>query len=177
MTPFFSTPDRIAALRAAAERWQGTPFAPGGRAACGPRGGASCHRLVIAVVSEAGVPWSQEEVPDAPLNRAAHHHGSLMADWLRAHRDRFAEITLSDSQPSALGSQPSLADLVQPGDVLLIRHGIGVHHAAAALDRGEIIQTLQGIGAHIVQPVERKQRQRLWAVFRPIDPAQLSSLS
>ncbi len=159
MTPFFSTPERVAALRTVAERWVKTPFAPGGTAVCGRRGGASCHRLVIAIEAEAGVPWGQEEVADAPLNRAAHHHGSLMAEWLRSHGDRFAEISAAAGE---------LADVVQPGDVLLIRHGIGIHHAAAALDRGEIIQTLQGIGAHIVQPVERKQRQRLWAVFRPL---------
>lgn len=160
MKPFFSAPERIAALRTAAERWNLTPFAPGGKTH-GPRGGACCHRLVIAVESEAGLPWSQDEVPDGVLNRAAHHAGSVMADWLRAHPDRFAEILA----PADL----SLADLVQPGDVLLIRHGVGVHHAAAALDRGEIIQTLQGIGAHIIRPVERRQRQRLWALFRPLE--------
>lgn len=160
MTPFFTTPERIAALRLAAERWTRTPFAPAG-AVWGPRGGACCHRLAIAVEGEAGVPFSQAEVPDAPLNRAAHHPGSLMADWLRAHGARFAEITASTPE--------QLSELVQPGDILLIRHGVGVHHAAVALDRGEVLQTLQGIGAHIAQPVDRRMRQRLWAVFRPLE--------
>jgi cell wall-associated NlpC family hydrolase len=155
MTSYFSTPERISALRTAAERWQGTPFAPAA-AVCGPRGGACCHRLVVAVLAEAGFPLAQGEVPDGVLNRATHHVGSIMADWLRAHPDRFAEIT------------PAGLDTVQPGDLLLLRLGVGAHHVALALDRGEVIQTWQGIGAHIAQLSDRRTAKRLMAVFRPL---------
>jgi cell wall-associated NlpC family hydrolase len=155
MTPFFSTPDRIAALRAAAQRWQGTPFAPAA-AVCGPRGGACCHRLVIAGLAEAGFPINQADVPDGVLNRATHHSGSQMADWLRDNPARFQEIT------------PAALDGVQPGDLLLLRLGIGAHHAALALDRREVLQTWQGIGAHIAQLADRRTAKRLLAVFRPL---------
>jgi hypothetical protein len=155
MTPFFSTPDRIAALRAAAEHWQGTPFAPAA-AVCGPRGGACCHRLVVAVLAEAGLPIYQEEIPDAPLNRATHHQGSLMADWLRAHPQRFEEIPL-----------PTLAVML-PGDIGLLRLGIGAHHAALALDRREVLQTWQGIGAVIGPLDDPRMEKRLMALFRPL---------
>jgi hypothetical protein len=155
--PFFSTPDRIAALRAAAERWQGTPFAPAA-AVCGPRGGACCHRLVIAILAEAGFPFDQSEVPDAPLNRATHHKGSMMADWLQAHPDRFDEIPL-----------PTPA-VIQPGQIALLRLGIGAHHSMIALDRRECLQTWQGIGAHISSLDDPRIAKRLLALFTPLDP-------
>ncbi|MFA5265800.1 MAG: hypothetical protein WC378_18425 [Opitutaceae bacterium] len=155
-TAFFSDPAHVAALRTAAERWQGTPFAPAA-AVCGPRGGACCHRLVIAVLAEAGFPIAQNEVGDAPLNRASHHAGSMMADWLRAHPERFEEIPI-----------PTIASL-QPGDIALLRLGIGAHHSALVLDRGEVLQTWQSLGASITTAAERRTEKRLAAVFRPLN--------
>ena len=154
--PFYNTPERIAALRTAAERWKDTPFAPAA-AVCGPRGGACCHRLVIAPLVETDFPITQAEIPDGVLNRASHYAGSQMADWLRAHPDRFEEILL-----------PTLA-CVQPGDILIIRLGIGAHHAALALDRGEVLQTWQGLGASITTMADRRIEKRLFAVFRPLE--------
>ncbi len=154
--PFFNTPERIAALRTAAERWQGTPFVPAS-AICGPRGGACCHRLAVAPLIETGFPITQEELPDGVLNRASHYAGSQMADWLRANPDRFEEIPI-----------PTLA-CIQPGDIILLRLGIGAHHAALALDRGEVLQTWQGMAAAITVCAERRIEKRLHALFRPLE--------
>jgi len=152
MTPFFSS-SNVPGLRQAALSWCGTPFAPGGSTK-GPRGGACCHRLVAAAIAEADFPVTQEEMPDGNINRATHHPGSVMADWLRANPERFLELPQSSFEFS-------------PGDILIIRLGIGAHHAALVLDNGEVLQTWQRIGAHI-SPLDQRLLKRIHAAFRPI---------
>jgi cell wall-associated NlpC family hydrolase len=150
MSPFFEQAD--VDLDAIAARWVGTPFAPAG-AICGPRGGASCHRLVVAVLAEAGVPISQEEIPDAVLNRATHFPGSLMAEWLRAKPDRFDEMDSAQ---------------IRAGDILLFKFGVGAHHAGLALSGQRLLQTWQHAGAHITRYDAPPLHKRLYAVFRPL---------
>jgi cell wall-associated NlpC family hydrolase len=147
MSPFF-TSDRWPALESAAIAWVGTPFAPraGIRSA-----GACCHRLCVGVLHDAGFAITQDEVPDSifALNRATHHAGSVIADWL-------------DTQPSRFSPSSD----VQPGDVLLLRLGVGAHHAAIALPGDRIIHTWQHTGAVIVC-ITPKLTARIAHIYRP----------
>ena len=151
MKPLFDE-SNWAALEAIAQRWVGTPFAPGG-AVCGPRGGASCGRMVVAILSESGLPITQQEFPDTPLNRATHYPGSVMSDLLRALPERFFESTAKD---------------IQPGDILIIKLGIGAHHAGIALPGQRVIHSWQKEGAHINRWDEPRLTKRIYSVFRPL---------
>lgn len=157
MTPFFNTPERIAALVAAADALEGTPFAPGGCIA-GPRGGMCCHRSVIWVLEHAGFPVHQWQIADGPMTRGTHHVGSAMAAWLDTQSDRF--------MPLQMESWESL----QAGDVLIIRNGVGSHHAALLLAQGRVLQSFQQIGVHIVTGVYEQRRRLITHVYRPISP-------
>ena len=153
MTPFF-TQDNIDRLEEFAIAWTGTPFAPGG-AVCGPRGGASCVRLVAAGIISCGFPLDQDEIPDAPLNRASHHVGSMMEDWLRVNPERFEEVPASE---------------ICPGDLLLIKLGIGVHHIGLALAGDRMMHTWQHMGAHVIHHTDPQMKKRIHSVFRPLKP-------
>jgi cell wall-associated NlpC family hydrolase len=154
-TPFFNSPERLAALRAAADSWDGTPWAAGSGVK-GARGGVCCHRLVTGILVDAGFPITQEEVPGGTLNRATHFPGSVMADWLRAHPDRFEEF-------------PANPTTLQAGDLLTIRLGLGSHHIAIMADHLYVAHSWQGVGAHIGRIVEPKLLSRITHIFRPIE--------
>lgn len=152
MTPFYTEKNQ-ADLEVAALYWEGTPFAPAA-AVRGERGGVCCHRLVIGVLADAGFPVTQDEIPDGPLGRATHHKGSMMADWLREHGDRWKEYPPKEP--------------VRPGDILLIRIGVGAHHAAIVLPDGKVCQSWQGIGAHVSPITANKLHTRIAHIFRPL---------
>ena len=152
--PFFSSPERKAALLAAAKEWEGTPFAPAS-AIKGERGGVCCHRLVIGVLIDAGFPITQDECPGGTMNRATHHEGSVMADWIRLHPGRFADMP--EGTPR------------QAGDILTIRLGIGSNHLAIMADDEQIIHSWQGVGAHMSRVVEPKFLKRITNHFRPLE--------
>ncbi len=160
MTPFFNTPERQEALLAGARKWEGTPFAPAS-AVCGPRGGACCHRACAAVWIEGGLPITQDELPDAPLNRANNHLGSMIGDWLAANPERFQAVS------------PGWESL-QPGDLIIVVNGIGGHHVAVVLPGGLMVQSFQKIGVHITRVDHEARATRLrkglvYAVYRPLD--------
>lgn len=154
-TPYFSTPERLTALRAAANAWDGTPWAAN---SCvqGERGGVCCHRLVAAVLEDAGFPITRAEIPGGTLNRATHFEGSVIADGLRNMPDRFQEIT------------PAVWSALQAGDVFTIRLGLGAHHVAVMADAETVIHSWQGVGAHMERIVDPKLRKRVAHIFRPI---------
>jgi cell wall-associated NlpC family hydrolase len=157
MTPFFSTPERLAALSASAEKWPGTPFVHWG-AVPGKDGGASCHCLAAAVLAGAGfsVP---EPMPRARVTRARQHTGGLMLPWLRARGTLFAEIA-----PIAISS-------VQPGDLLIANLGdLSEHHCGVALPGEQLIHTLRQKGAHLTALGDPQTARTLVGIFRPLEP-------
>lgn len=151
MNPFFDSSSHDELLRAAGA-WLGTPFAPAG-AVPGPRGGANCGQCAVGVLIMTGFPISQSELPAYPLNRATHHPGSIMVDWLRQHPDRFAEVA---------------SDQIQPGDILVLKLGVGAHHVALAMPDGQLFQSWQGVGAHFTTYRDPMIAKRIFAVYRPL---------
>jgi cell wall-associated NlpC family hydrolase len=151
MTPYFQRSDRVAALRAAAQAWVGTPFSPNG---CARGRGVSCQKLAAALLREAGLPLG--EVPDAPMSQARFSRRSLVEEWFRA-RPFFAP------QPPRPGF-PFWA-----GDILGFRVGRVIHHLGVALDAARFIHCLEHLGVSICPVQDPTWAGRLAAIWRPVE--------
>ena len=148
MTPHFSQPDRLSALEAAAQAWQGTPW----RAHSRVRGvGASCHFAVAGVLQDAG--FATSTVPDGSPGWSRHQSLSLMEAWLDGLPDLYAPVEVGQEQP---------------GDILGFRVGQCIHHIGLRLDGGRFFQCIGTTGAAILPCVEKQYRERLARVWRPM---------
>jgi cell wall-associated NlpC family hydrolase len=154
MTPFFSTPERLAALAAEAARWPGTPFVHFG-AIPGRSGGASCHCLAHAVLTGAGF-VIEDPLPRVRVTWARQHTGGLMLPWLRARG------TLFEERPLEVGQ-------IQPGDLLIANIGeLSEHHCAVAVPGQQILHTLRREGAHLTALGDPVVRAITVGIFRPV---------
>ncbi len=77
---FGDRPDRVAALQAAAQSWQGTPFRQRSLVK-GVGGGVDCAGFVGAVFAEIGAIPSTVSVPPYEPNHAEHSEESLLRAW------------------------------------------------------------------------------------------------
>jgi len=165
--PFFSTPERIEALRVEAGRWPGTPFINYG-AVAGGAGGASCHCLAAAMLAGAG--WRLgEALPRIPVNYASQTSDSVMLPWLRARPEKLQEIVPAD-----------LASIL-PGDLIVAKLDLCEHHLGTALPAGVVhpdgrvlgdglvLHTLRRIGAHVIGIGDPFFTSNFVALFRPLD--------
>jgi hypothetical protein len=91
MLPFFRTPERIASLESAARSWLGTPFAAGGGAAKGPRGGATCHELCLQTIADAGYPVPPYRHHNQRPTFASH---TARGKSSRTNRETYGETTV-----------------------------------------------------------------------------------
>lgn len=118
-TPFYGSPETVAALVAEAQRWIGTPFRYG---SCvrGAGGGVDCTHLCYAVHLACGA-FAPFEVPSAPLNWHQHHDESIMLDFLRA--------------PEAAGRLKHIDrdDPTMTGDLAVVRVSRTEHHMGTVL--------------------------------------------
>jgi hypothetical protein len=159
-TPFFNTPERLAALDAAWPLWMGTPFAHlrRGVPVRGPRGGANCHALCWGVLTDAG--WSMPiDLPLVSSNHAKHHTEEIMLEWFRAHPQIFLEIT------------PAEVALLQPGDLIPQKYGLVTHHLSLTVTRSLIIETFSGKQAGTRALADADATKRMQAIFRPLEIA------
>ena len=161
MTPYFSTPERVDALVAAARAWEGTPFAPGGSA----RGtAASCIGLAAGVLAQAG--WVLgEELPRVSAGWGRHHTLERMRPWLRARPGRFAVVTETEDAAAAAGALP----MIQPGDLIVVNLDLIPHHVAVALPGWRALQTVPRLGAHVVTYTDPALARLLRGVYRPLE--------
>lgn len=145
---WFATPERVAALDAAAGRWVGTPWRPNSRV----RGvGASCHHAVAGVLRDAGC-----EIPSVPDGQA---------DWSR-HQTTSVQEAWLDSRPQVFASVD--VESVQPGDIVGFQLGNCIHHLGLVLSGGRFCQCLKSTGFVILGCHEPDFRlaKRAW---RPLD--------
>ena len=156
ITPFFSWPANVTALAAEAAKWPGTPFAHYG-AVAGPKGGASCHCLVGAILN--GVGFKVETLPRVRVTWAKHHTGGLMLPWFRARGTSFAEI------------KPPFVASILPGDVIIAHlDGLCAHHCGLALPGEQIIHCLPKLGVHTTALGDPNLHTKIAGVFRPLEP-------
>lgn len=120
--PFYSAPDRLAALRSAAARWLGTPFRASSRV-CGPGGGVDCVRLAYAVHLEAGA-FEPFEVGSLPLDWHRHHDESGILAFFGQEHVR-SRLKMYDPE-----------DTPAEGDLVTVRIGRCDHHLGTVVDLG-----------------------------------------
>lgn len=134
---WFDPPERRAALRAEALRWEGTPFFANSEA-CGRDGGADCGRLVHGVLCALGA-IPPLALPRVPMDAGQHAVRSVLIEALETLeplRRRFQR--LPDCSPANLAA----------GDVLCFTAGRVPHHAGLMLTGAEFLHTLPSVGAH-----------------------------
>jgi cell wall-associated NlpC family hydrolase len=147
MTPYFSTPERLAALRAHAEQWLGTPFA----AHAMVRGaGVDCVHLGAALYMACGV-FTEFSPPNYSLDAGAHQADSQVVGWL-------------DSHPCFLRFPVPL-----PGDCLCFRFGKSEHHIGVLVDGAKFIHALPRRSVMFGSLRESYYAHRLAAIYRPME--------
>lgn len=158
MTPWFRDdhPERIAALRAEAARWQGTPFFPNSSSP-GPRGGVSCQKLVAALYRGAG--FCDVEVPDVPMSHARYSRTSLVSEFM-ANRPEFVAYGLDGDFTS--GPPKS-------GDLLGFRIHRTIHHLGVCLWPGVFVHSIEGLGTCRCSLADATWAKRLAILWRPIE--------
>jgi len=157
MNPYFDSPERIAALKAAALPWLGTPFVPNAAI----RGaGVSCQKLVGSILIETGALPAGFALPDEPMEWGQAHTDSLVEQFMAAHADRFALI-----------DGPAFV-VAQPGDVLGIRFGGCVHHCGLVLaEHGAFIHCIRGEGVILGEIRDAVFMRMVKRVWRPLQAA------
>ena len=150
MMPYFTTPERIAALEEAASAWLGTPYVISGAV----RGsGASCHMLAAAVLRDAGYPMPLP--PERGVTRLREYTATMRA-WLDGHPECFAPIGL---------------DALAAGDILLCEIGIG-HIGLYLGDPGaRALQVLRHTPTHTICLNSLHERACVLAAYRPLEVA------
>ena len=127
MKDFFNTPARLAALRAEAAKWIGTPWVPN---SASPGVGVSCHHLPRSIYVACGAlpPGFPIVVGDPAEGRYAKI--SRMESF-NDSRKEFKRLALDDLQHD-----------IQPGDLLGIRIYHCIDHLGVALEEGLFIHVL-----------------------------------
>jgi cell wall-associated NlpC family hydrolase len=115
---YYDTPEKIAALLAAATRWRGTPFRENS-AVPGPRGGVCCHMLVAHLYIETGA-LDPFDIPRGSARRLLHNP----ADTMLAYIDTALAGRIAVPAPP----EPALA-----GDMIVYRDGATAKHIAIVL--------------------------------------------
>ena len=158
--PYFRTPERIAALQAAARHWLGTPFRVGS-AAPGPRGGVDCARLAEVLEAESGATPQRFTFPFSAPHRTALDQEHPYVAWL--------ENRVDDPQSAALAlifRRVPEGVPVCGGDLLLFSAGRHFH-VCVALDDRRFANCLQGVGVFFSDLTDPTYAGRLVAVYRP----------
>jgi hypothetical protein len=143
MTPsWYNSPARLADLRAAALRVEGTPFHANSEAP-GAGGGMDCVRLLHFIYRTTGVlPFI--EIPRQSMLHGQHSEHSLLIEafetWPELRR-RFAVV------PCSPANSYTVADVL-PGDALCFIAGKVPHHGGLMLSGDTFLHTLKPAGAH-----------------------------
>jgi cell wall-associated NlpC family hydrolase len=148
MTPYFSTPDRLARLRAVAAAWIGTPFMPNA-AVCGK--GVSCQMLAGRVLIEAGALPEGFVIPGGEMAWSAANKVSLIVDFI-------------DTQPALRVVATPL-----PGDVVGFKIGGCIHHVGVVVFGSQFIHCWRGAGCRYGDLNEAAFLPRLARVWRPME--------
>jgi cell wall-associated NlpC family hydrolase len=145
MIPSWWTPERIALLKAEAETWIGTPFAPN---SCAKGRGVSCQMLAGALYHAAG--FRRLDILEVPINHA-----------------RFSRVSLVERAMDSIPDFRRVSDLMEPGDVLGFSIGGCVHHMGIALTPETFAHSIDGLGAVFSSIDDPTWRDRIAVIWRP----------
>lgn len=148
-TPYYNTPERVAALVAECETWRHTPFGKG-PGVKGPRGGVDCIRIFIHLHQATGALGEIDEatIPSYSITWSQHNTTSPLVDWMVEH----GWLAL-DGEGQAVSTPKALvirdrADLL-PGDGTLFAPGKSIHHLETVLGPNKLCGSMYPIGVMI----------------------------
>jgi cell wall-associated NlpC family hydrolase len=156
---FFQNQEAVAALRAEAATWIGTPFRAHSKAK-GRSGGVDCIRLCEAIVVKVGL-TEPFEFPKTPMDFSMHQERSIVLEFLRGEADDPQSATLA-----RIFEQLGPEGPVMPGDLLAFKIGRAVHHLAIAIDDVQFIHCFRGIGTVYGNLSDSTYASRLHSIFR-----------
>jgi cell wall-associated NlpC family hydrolase len=151
VTPYFSTPERIDALRAAIKALEGTPFMSNG-IATGPGGGIACQMLITSALIAAG--FNTPPAPYGPANHWKFSSRSLVVEYL-ATRPEFVAVDL-EKEP-------------MPGDIIGFLMGKCIHHAGLYAGDFKFFHVMPHLPATLSTLRDPTWGTRLAAIWRPIE--------
>ncbi len=160
MTPFFNTPDRIAALDREAKTWLGTPFFAHS-CAKGPDGGVDCVHLVQDILTACGA-MERQVLPSFPMDWGDHRSESAVLGVFTGDRyfvEHFVALPFPETP-------------AEPGDILCFKTGACVHHIGLTLSGGHFIHALKPEGATVL-PLDvafagQKILGKIVRLYRPV---------
>lgn len=149
MTPtWYDTPEKIAALEAAARGWLGTPFRANSHFK-GAGGGVSCHNLAAELYFETGY-MVRFPVPAGTVRTLALGIGPALLD-------RF---------PKEIAARFQIVTEPLPGDMLVLREGRIVKHLGVMLGGGLFVHVLRW-GTHLSALSDSTYGSNLEEIRRP----------
>ena len=150
MTPYFSIPERIADLRAAAAAWEGTPFRDHWRS---KKQGVDCIGLAAAIYTECGH-LAEFECPAYTIGAWKGVKESPVLKWV-GNSQRFVGVTDGTRQP---------------GDLLCFTQGRTVYHIGIYLDEGSqlFVHAIAVDGVCKRTLSDPTWAKRLVATYRPV---------
>lgn len=159
MTPYYNTPERIAALHAEALTWLGTPFRTNGRA----KGKAvDCHNLCYAIQRHTGA-WPEFEVPRGKSGIAGQLQVRRMSNFLETRPE---SVLVKDRQPL-------------PGDIVTGNTVGGEYHMGLYLGtvngQPHTVIMASPRGVTLSTLADPTLRHKIVAVWRPIETAQTTA--
>lgn len=176
MKPYFDSPEKLAALVAASERWLGTPFRENS-AIPGPGGGVACHTLYARLYFATGV-LTPFDVPKGHARRLLHNPADTIIEYLDAHfPGRFAAIDLPESPKSS-----DICAVARPGDTLIFREGRIGKHIGIVLPGSEphhaprFVHVLRPGGVQITALNDPTYGDAILAIRRPMNGSQDSGV-
>ena len=153
MTPYFSTPFRVAKLQTEARRWLTTPFMAHHMIA---GVGADCVGLAAGIYNAVGV--------KAPTDWPAYSVGS------GAYLDASKVVDVVDKSRAFKSVEPVELDSLLPGDLMGFKIGKAViHHVGIFLGDGLFVHCVKPSGVTRERIMELAWKRRLEKIWRPQD--------
>ncbi|MBI3878965.1 MAG: hypothetical protein HY301_02745 [Verrucomicrobia bacterium] len=171
MTPYFNTPEKLAALAVEQSSWAGTPWH---RNAALKGVGADCVQWIGAGLVNVGhLPHFTP--PRYNVDGGHHESDSALVTWLAQQGKFFARVDLAEASVGGCvncGAAPNPPRLYQcePGDVLCfcLHTGRIEWHAGWFRGEGKVLHTLEGHSIVEQSLGDSTYNRRLKAVFRPV---------
>lgn len=155
--PFFSTPERIDALLAAAKRCEGTPFAAKQMA---PGKGIDCVRVPAWCFLQTGF-FKKFTPPNYAMDSGAHSHKSHLIEWFENWTEENRKFVRVETP--------------QAGDCLCLQNPktLSAHHCALVIDENRFEHAIYWGQRRVIISgfKESFYLHRIRAVFRPMEVA------
>lgn len=152
MNPFFNSDERRSALLAESLRWIGTPWFANS-AACGKRGGVSCHNLPRAILMAVGALPNDFPMITGDPNGTRHSNQSVIEPWIDGRREF---VPVEDWQD------------IEVGDLIGIRIYRCLDHLAVCIEPGWMIHVLMHKHTARDLIVDPTWSSRILRVWRPV---------